>query len=245
MSRGGDRFSRRGGGGSKQDEVGRTIYQRVEALMENRWKYLNQFDLVKDFKTELYRYAMTEAEWNAWELLEANKSFRNAMTYTSQLHIVNNEGGFNITITRPSTERYVSMPIRWYNLPEALREGIHNWMIRSETYKQEYVEVRGRVKSLSLICSTPGQIERVWPELMGFMPGHVIDSRLEKKSKSPYPDGVWEDGWELLHPDERKLKEKYRRENLDWFNDALAEALILPLQNWKEQPTFPEVTFLK
>jgi len=243
-NRGDGGFSKRGQGGSRQDEVGRTIFDRVAMLMQNRWMYLNQFDLFKDVQVELYRYAMTEREWEAWQLLEQNKEFRRAMSYVERVLIHNPDAGFNITVYVPKA-RFVSIVVMWENLPYDHRERIHNWLIRSESYRQEYTTIRDRVKSLTRLCSTPGQIERVWPELMGFMPGHVIDTRLAKTVKSPYPDGVWEEGWELLHPNERKLKEMYRPEVLSWFNDALAESLILPMQDWGEKPPFPDVSLLK
>jgi hypothetical protein len=211
--------------------------------MENRWKYLNQFDIFKDPIQEVYRYSMMESEWDAWQVLERNKKFRDAMSYTSRIFIDNAEAEFSITLTLPDA-KLVSIRIDWESLPYDVREKIHNWVIRSESYRWEYKAVKERVASLTRLCSTPGQIERVWPELMGFMPEHVLDTRLGKKVRSPYPDGVYEDGWELLHPDERKLKEKYRPEALEWFNDALAEALILPQQDWSKMPPFPEVTLL-
>lgn len=237
-----ERFSRRGSGGSKQDEVGRTIFNRVEKLMENRWKYLNQFDVVNDYHAELYRFALTDDEWAAWQLLRRNPQIERAMMFTSCLHIRNAKGKFNLTIDRTG-ERFVRLTIDWTSLPEETQERIHNWIIRSETYRREFHMVRDRVKSLTLMCTTAGQIERVWPELLGFMPGETIDSRFVKKAISPYPDGVWEDGWELLHPKERKLKEQWRPESLAWFNDALTEALILPQQDWGKYPPFPVVEF--
>lgn len=243
MSRRGDRFSRKGGGNSAQDEIGRTVYQAVERLMENRWKYLNQFDVVNDYHAELYRYAMSDDEWTAWNVLRQNKRFTGNVSFTQNLYL-RKRGHFSITIERPG-ELFLAMRIDWESLPELTQERIHNWLIRSETYREEYKLVRERVKSLTLICATAGQIERVWPELLGFMPEETKDRRFTKRAVSPYPEGVWEDGWESLHPSERKLKEKWRPESLAWFNDALAEALILPQQDWKTYPPFPTVEFEK
>lgn len=241
MSRG-DRFSRRGSGGSAQDEIGRTIYERAHKLLNNRWKYLNQFDVVNDYHAELYRYALSDDEWAAWDLLRRNPQIRQLVS-TSQYLVINNpEGKFSITIERPG-ERFLQMHIDWQSLPTLTQQNIHNWMIRSESYRMETEAVTKRIKSLVIACATAGQIERVWPELLGFMPEETIDKRFVKKAQSPYPDAVWEEGWEALHPRERKLKEKWRPESLAWFNDALTESLILPQQDWSKYPPFPRVEF--
>lgn len=241
MSRG-DRFSKKGQGNSAQDEVGRTIYDRAHKLLNNRWKYLNQFDVVNDYHAELYRYALTDDEWAAWDLLRRNPQVSRLVS-TSQYLVVRNTGGkFSITFDRPG-EKFMQLTVDWGSLPQDTQLKIHNWMIRSESYRWETEAITKRIKSLVMCCATAGQIERVWPELLGFMPEETIDTRFVKKARSPYPDGVWEEGWELLHPRERKLKEKWRPEVLDWFNNALTESLILPQQDWQKYPPFPRVEF--
>ena len=240
MSRG-TKFSKRGGGGSAQDEIGRTIHERVETLLENRWKYLNPFDMFKDVKEEIYRWALSAEEWEAWRLLHGNKHFNAAMNYTDRLYIRNHAAQFNLSLQVPHA-RFVKVSIEWENLPEGTQELIHNWVIRSEAYRWEYVAIKDRVQRLVRLCSTPGQIERVWPELMGFMPGEVIDRRFAKKAQSPYPEGAYDEyEYEEGKPVRRELKEEFRPEVLDGFNDALAEALILPVQNWNAVTTFPVV----
>lgn len=212
--------------------------------MINRWKYLTPFDMFGDVKEALYRYAVSDSEWEAFQTIERNGHFRKAVSYSTSFLITNRAGGFNITVHSKTLE-FVAIPVEWSCLPDATCEAVHNWLIRSQAYKAEYVTIRDRVASLTRLCTTPGQIERTWPELLGFMPGEVIDQRFIKKSLSPYPDGVWEDGWQTLHPKERVLKEAYRPETLAWFNDALTEALILPEQDWDELTPYPEVQLLK
>jgi hypothetical protein len=249
MSRHGDKFSKHGYGGSKQDEVGRTIYERVEKLLESRWKLLCPFDIVQR-REELWHYAMTNEQREAWQLLSRDKHFENAINRNNSFDIVNKEGKFRVRVPLLYGSGGVPRwPVNWHNLPTDLRERLHHWMLQSRAYRDEFHTIRDLVKKLVMSCATPGQIERVWPELLGFMPEHVKDQRLDKKARSPYPEGVLDrdylitvNGQQVENPNFRELLPMWRPEALAWYDTPIAEALILPLYKKPEgEPDYPEI----
>lgn len=246
MGRYGYKFSRDGYGGSKQDAIGRAIYERVETLLESRWKLLCPFDIVQD-RRELWYYAMTREQHAAWQLLSADKHFERAIERWHSFDIVNEEGKFRIRI--PLNSGVPRWPVNWQHLPTDLREKLHHWMLQSRSYRDEYHTIRDKVKQLMQVCATPGQIERVWPELLGFMPKETKDQRMGKRARSPYPDGVLDlkyfiirDGQQVENPNFRKLKPEWTPEALAWHDTAIAESLILPLYKKPEgDPGYPEI----
>lgn len=68
------RYSKSGSGKSRQDKKGREIYQSLEKLLNNRLMLLCGFptnDLIED----LYSYAYSPQEWEAYKILRGNKYF--------------------------------------------------------------------------------------------------------------------------------------------------------------------------
>lgn len=239
--RSGESFSRNGYGNSKQDEVGRTIYNRVDKLLESRWKLLCPFDVVENPTRDLFVYGMRPDERAAWNLLSNNKNFATSVFGLAYFDIRNEKAGYLIRVYTPHP--VVRWPVPWENLPEQLMEKVHHWMLQSRAYRDEYFEIRDKVKELVRFCTTPGQIERVWPQLMGFMPDETKDDRFSKKARSPYPEGIFdwikkpEGGYEPP-----VIKEEWRAETLAWYDTAIAESLILPLYERPEgAPAYPDI----
>lgn len=236
-------FSRNGYGNSKQDEIGRTIYERVDKLFHSRWMLLCPFNVVEQPVRDLYVHGMTKEEWQAWSLLSGTKSFEDSIRLQSHFDIMNKEAKYYIRVY--TSESVVKWPVPWENLPVPLMEKLHYWMLQSRAYRDEYHDICNKVKSLVRLCTTPGQIERVWPQLMGFMPAETKDQRMDKKARSPYPDGVID--WQSTPSDgDVILKEEWREETLAWYDTAIAEALILPQYEHPEgTPSYPDICDLE
>lgn len=234
-----DSFSRNGYGGTKQDEIGRTIFERVDKLFHSRWMLLCPFDVVEQPVRDLYMYGMTLEERRAWVLLSGTESFAKSISRQCFFDIVNKEAKYYIRVY--TSEPVVRWPVPWENLPVQVMEKLHHWMLQSRAYRDEYHEISNKVKTLMRLCTTPGQIERVWPQLMGFMPDETKIARLDKKARSPYPDGVL--GWSVTPPGgEIVLKEEWREETLAWYDTPIAEALILPQYEHPDgAPAYPSI----
>lgn len=220
--RGEGSFSKNGYGGTAQDEVGRTIFTRVDSLLESRWKLLCPFP-VQDPVRELWHYALTPDQRVAWNLLSKDKRFNEAVKRISYFDIRNDEARYCIRVF--SNVGVPEWPLDYKNLPTDLWQKVHYWQVQSRSYRDEHVEIREKVRALVRLCATAGQIERVWPELMGFMPTDTLNQRFDKKARSPYPDGA------LKYNNDTcvyELQDCWRRETLQWYDDAIAESLILP-----------------
>lgn len=238
-----DSFSRNGSGSSRQDEVGRTIFKRVEALFDNRWMLLCPFDVVKDPVREIWKYALTPLERGAWNVLVKNKHFNKAINRQTYFDINHSVAGFRIRVY--TNTEIPAWPVWWGNIPPELAERLSHWQIQSRAYRDEFYAIRDKVKSLVKMCSTPGQIERVWPALMGFMPDKAIDRQIEKKARSPYPDGVLAKDAVYGGLLSGEVRDEWKPEVLAWFDHAIAEALILPEYKHPEgAPAYPEISDL-
>ena len=225
-------FSRNGYGNSKQDEVGRTIFERVDRLLESRWKLLCPFEIVKQPEQDLWRYALTPSQWQAWTTLSSSQHFEKAISRQSYFDIVNKAAEYSIRVfVNNPLPRW---PLEWSNLPVDLWEKVHRWQVQSRSYRDEFTTISAKVKALVRLCTTPGQIERVWPQLMGFMPDETKHERFDKKARSPYPFGVLNDNG--------TLKDEWSAEHLAWYDTAITESLILPLYVHPEgAPNYPEI----
>lgn len=228
-------MSRDGGGRSRQDELGRNIYSKVARSLSNRREVLCPFEI--PVVSGLLKYALTQTQWRAYDTLVRNDSANQSIEKVNFVRVVRDEG-FSLRVFPPnSAGRLPYFPVDYDGLPLQTQIYVHNWVMRAESLRRENDIIIDRVESLLRECATPGQVLRVWPELVGFMPENGKQAFYSSRAKSPYPFGV------IQGEDERGrviLYSAFRPSVLTHFNHALAEALLLP--RCSREYRFPEYT---
>jgi len=225
------KMSKRGMGRSKQDQVGQTIYDTANKLLTNRRKLLCPLEIENPYD-EVFRYALSEREWAAWKVCRDNTNVRDCIR--SQEKVV-------VKDTRKKNESYryyiytaasiPSITVMWDCLPRDVKQILYEWRLKSTSFTAEQRHILDLIRELCNMCTTAGQLQRTWPELLGFMPGKTKTLRFSARARSPYPPEVMDDLG--------NVRDKWKRGSLVWMNEIFAEALILP--PWESELEYPEV----
>ena len=124
-------------------------------------------------------------------------------------------------------------------LPRDIQDGLQEWARRWLILDAETCEVTARLGALFSVCNTVGQAVRVWPQVKSLLTQRAQTKLAEAKVKSPYPEAVlerssdWDDeknNYKLIG-----LKDAWKPEALQWYDDRLTEALCLPEVHTKEE----------
>ena len=227
------KMSMYGEGRSKQDRIGQQIYDTCEQMLASRVKMLCPLE-VEDPHKEVFRFALTEKEWAAWEVLRHSANFSESIQTQKEIEVIDKAGNWHMDIPVDGNIPYI--PVKMLDLPPAMQRVLWLWRVRLLSFQREQAYILEKIEELCLMCATPGQLQRVWPELLGFMPDDTKNKRFGAKSKSPLPDGVLEpvvtEEWKLL-----ELNPEWEPEALEWMNDVFVEALLLP--QWDKTTRFP------
>ncbi len=225
------KMSKRGMGRSKQDQIGQTIYDTARNLLDNRRKLLCPLEIENAYD-EVFRYALSEREWAAWKVCRDNVSVRDCIR--SQEKVV-------VKDTRSPNESYryyiytankiPSITVMWDSLPPDVKQILYEWRLKSTSFKAEQKHILDMIRELCNVCTTPGQLQRTWPELLGFMPDRTKNRRFSAKARSPYPPEVL-DAFGNLY-------DKWKPASCVWMNEIFAESLILP--PYESELEYPEL----
>lgn len=205
--------------------------KNVEQAMKNRANVLAPppFDL-----EEFYASMYTPQEWDAIRTIHASPTASRLLFYSRTLEINTKDNLF------PNSEdKHVrvmlhfgrALPNRdevaWKKILPQYQKLIIEWAGPWQRYSQEAFGVCLAVSDLCDVCETPGQVARLWPNIVQFLPELNRDGLRTKRAKSPYPDCVvQEDG---------RLWEKYRPERFEKMDAILAETALLPAYD-EERP---------
>ena len=221
------RFSKHGAGDSDQDKVGKQIYTNAADLLSNRALLLSPLKFEDPYE-ELFRYAFTEPQWQAWQIMEKHDQLRGALRYVNTIHIYRNRAKEHFEIPAPEPVPYFTIDWDW--LPLATQDKLYRWQLKATSLEHEKEVILAHIKALCQECTSPGQLKRVWPELLGFMPTRSKTRVFRAKARSPYPKGVLL--YELAKDGRSEkcvgLVDQWKPEALEWMNTIFAEALILP-----------------
>jgi len=184
---------------------------------------------------EVFQYAFTKPEWAAWEILKHKNDFMGRVNTTKGVRVVS----LDITCGLDEDERvlHVQYPdalprinVEAGNLPGHTLDTIREWIVKYSSFVFEAKHILEEIKVLCNQCSTPGQIKRVWPELFSFMDEDGKQRGYDALAKSPYPEGVLQWG---------ELMDRWKPASLEWQNDILVQALVLP--EYDETIPYPEL----
>lgn len=233
-----------GGDNCKQAATAKILHGRVSSELDKRWHVLHPFTL--DPIQDGYRHMFDDQEWAALHLLLNKKKFESVWGYNSRIDIESSirtgAGSHCYKIRLTLTTSMPNVDVAYHSLPPPIANYIDAWVIEWIRYRDEKAEILSTLKSLCGHCSSPGQIIRVWPAMLGFFDMETKEELTrKKKARSPLPQSI-------LETDEfgrRKILDPFRRSRLDAFESILTEALILPTP--EEHPklaSYPDLTLL-
>jgi len=114
-------------------------------------------------------------------------------------------------------------------LPAQLREPLEEWAKRWLIAALETRQTSAKLYQLFEMCSTIGQVKRVWPNACNMLPEDAQAKLRDAKVKSPYPDDALETiGYRDDGSDIKRLKDEWSPKTLEWFDDRITEAMCLP-----------------
>jgi hypothetical protein len=201
-------MSARGSGRSSQDLVGTEIYTRIEQKLDNRIRLLCPLKILDPVK-ELLAYSIDYQEWDMLQTLRANPKIKNIIR-TSRWIEVHGKAS-NIRVVVPMDQEVPNLVVELTELPDDTQTTLFSWALKSNSLYNERVTLLEKITDLCQQCNTPGQVYRLWPELLTFMPPATQQAMHEAKAKSAIPSRLFD--WQRPEP---------------WMNDVLAQALILP-----------------
>lgn len=222
------------------------LHSRVNDLLNNRWQLL----VPQPFTAmEVYSKLFTPEEFAAIELIRATKPttinmasqlcvalddpivrFRDYGSGSTNLRVGYLELDFDDPVPSPEARPYQpENHVPFSILPQAMRNEILAWIPKYFEVQYATRRVVDKVDRLFNVCSTLGQIYRVWPNITTLMNRESSDLIAAKKVRSPYPDTVLD----ITLDDYGKrvssrLREEWTPEALQWYDDRLTEALCLP-----------------
>lgn len=105
------------------------------------------------------------------------------------------------------------------SLPDPLREAAVEWATNWLNLQMQSDVTCWKVTRALNVCNTIGQIKRLWPSLVGFLPQEAQDKLQAMKMQSRLPEDVLDGG---------KLRPEWHPEVLAWYENIIVEALLLP-----------------
>jgi hypothetical protein len=231
-----------------RDYSKKEVEAAVDAKLHNRWMALAP-DPVKAM--ELYDCLYTPQQHEAIGVLS---HFPDLLSEGQQFHLhfggldanyqfpMGPEGPWKMRVERLKVSMPVSRPLpsthaaygKFFakhvsELPEHLMIPLLDWVPRWLQLKAETVAVSSKVESLFECCNTMGQIKRVWPNIVSFLPDRAQEILRNAKVQSPYPDDVMGyDESRDLEGQTRQLKPEWSPKYLAWHDRVLTEALLMP-----------------
>lgn len=121
-------------------------------------------------------------------------------------------------------------------LPTEMIGAIYEWGEQWLKAAIETHQTNGKLFELFEICSTIGQVKRLWPNACNLLPESAQAILRNAKVRSPYPLEVLDISRTDTDKEVRELKPQWRPEELAWYDDRLTEALCLPMVH--ETPVF-------
>jgi hypothetical protein len=117
-------------------------------------------------------------------------------------------------------------------LPHVMREKLTAWAEGYIKHRTEMLAIKRLTDDVFNVCNTMGQVKRVWPNLMNFMPTEARQKveAMVKQSKLP-------DGFEY----NQAPGEIYHYKNIEAYDVIITEALILPYD--KDAKMLAEITY--
>ena len=227
-----------------KDFAEQTVTDHASKLLHNRWAMLCPFPLDK---RAIYQTLFTDEQHRAIELLVNNAptmiETRSELCFKFDLpvrgNVLRQVGRPNMLLIKlgdsyplPDTGSVYREAQHEYltsNLPAHLREPLQDWAQRWITASMETRLTNAKLKRLFEVCSTLGQIKRMWPNACNMLPEIAQDKLRDAKVRSPYPEGVVETIGYKGEREIKQLKEEWSLKQLAWFDDRITEALCLPL----------------
>ena len=227
-----------------KDFAEQTVTDHASKLLHNRWAMLCPFPLDK---RAIYQTLFTDEQHKAIELLMNNApsmiETRSEVLFKFDLPVRGSVLGQRGTPTVLTVKLGTCYPLpdtgatyrqgkHEYlasNLPPFLREPLQEWAQRWITASMETRLTNAKLKRLFEVCSTLGQIKRVWPNACNMLPEIAQEKLRDAKVRSPYPEGAVETIGYRGEREIKQLKEEWSLKQLAWFDDRITEALCLPL----------------
>jgi hypothetical protein len=230
---------RRRGRQSQRDYSREVVSGEIEKAMINRMKLLSPFPLdpmevhQAIIEPEIHAAAAIIQNWNG-TMLERDHTLpiqwrtSSAPAYRPKL----------VMVTLPYTD-YLDRPYMpdrpnffMGGLPHVMREKLTAWAEGYIKHRTEMLAIKRLTDDVFNVCNTMGQVKRVWPNLMNFMPTEARQKveAMVKQSKLP-------DGFEY----NQAPGEIYHYKNIEAYDVIITEALILPYD--KDAKMLAEITY--
>lgn len=239
---------------AQKDFAADRVKQFAGKLMVNRWQLLAPFPLER---IDLYRAAFSVEQHKALdELLRTAPTMLNMgreLTFKFDAPVSVMVQGlaprpryFKITldmeVPMPDTDTLhhpPEHPLLVSQLPPHLREPLIEWAHLWLKAGREAREVCGKLERLFDLCTTMGQIKRVWPNACNLLPEQAQAQLREAKVRSPYALAMLDIEERTDGRETRSLKDEWTPQTLEWYDERLTEALCLPMmdgrENWKAE----------
>lgn len=198
------------------------VVKRVREVMTNRHRLLAPFPLDP---IELYRTLWTEDEWGALQVLSSSTELFNTRNFFYIIGCKSEvlSGRRTITIQMDKPLPYDGRSLTFDTLDAHAQAAICAWARLWIEYNTDTLDIEFRVKSIAEICTTYGHVQRLWPELVSFLPEEGRLALERKKIASRYPAEAYMSGHVRI------LRPEYRPEAFERFSTLLSEAVMLPI----------------
>lgn len=174
------------------------------------------FDVLQD----VYRPAFKKKQWNALEVLLASKLGRKCLSRSSSFELFTDDrkgqGSWDrnhITFGFPDGKNRPDIEIEFSQLHVDVQDKIRVWMDKAIALKNLRKKMHSRITDLfdwewddyagysstggrrggptpGVACNTPGQLMRIWPELMPFLQVEHRDIARQANMKSRMPQRI-------------------------------------------------------
>lgn len=239
-----------------------SIASKVCRHFDKYCEFINpvEFDVMQD----VYRPAFKKKQWNALDVLMDSKHGRKCLSRSSSFELFTDDrkgkGSWerdHITFGFPDGKNRPDVEIEFQQLHVDVQDNIKGWTDKAMRLKKLRKKLHSRVHDLfdwewddyagysstggrrggptpGVGCNTPGQLMRIWPELMAFLPVEYRDVARQANMKSRMPPRIHDWGTvdqflslELRHEDQDPKEMAFDRRVFDALTHILVQMSLM------------------
>lgn len=107
--------------------------------------------------------------------------------------------------------------------PSVFYDAALEWAKQYMTVSLQTHATKWKINRLFGICNTMGQVKRLWPSVVSFLPQEAQDKLQQQKARSRLPPEAY-----VVAEDGDRLSPEWHPETLAYYEGIITEALLLP-----------------
>lgn len=210
--------------------TGEMLTSKITPLLDSRRKLLAPFPMAP---VDVYAKFFSKSQLQAlMELRDVEGLLNKRSSCYIQIYGVKGEALITVNLEE-------SLPIgsgkadeiSIHNFTEEEQTTLMNWAHDWSKMHRQQDAFTTKVGEVANVCTSYGQVFRLWPELQGFFSEFGKKKVGDAKARSPYPVDA------LTFEGSKTLKPEFRPEAFEPYSMMLAEALLLPVMEGSEVAT--------